>query len=631
MESRRQPQGHLFRKYLLLFVILISGALLTSGLLESYFAYQEHKIALIRLQRGTAHAAAAKIEQFVTEIQHQIDWTTRPQSGSPEAVLNQHRFDYFWFLRHVTAITEISQLDASGKEQLRVSRLGRDVVGSQADFAQEAKFREARSGKVYFGPVYFRQDSEPHITIAVGGSGAQAGVTVAEVNLKFIWDVVSQIKVGETGHAYVVDERGYLIAHPDISLVLQKRDLSAQPQVQAAHAGTPRADDAEATLTAPDLRGRPALTTYAAIAPVGWSMFLAQPLQEAFAPLYASLLRNAVLLLLGLGLAVLVSLFLARKVVTPIRTLQVGAAQIGAGALEHRIDIRSKDELGALAEEFNRMAGQLQESYASLEEKVDERTRELAEKSHQLELASQYKSQFLASMSHELRTPMNAIIGFTRLVMRRSRDVLPARQYDNLDKILISAEHLLALINSILDLSKIEAGKMDLYLETFDLATVLRDVETTVQPLVEKNANTLLVQRPDDLGVMRADLTKVRQTLFNLLSNASKFTKQGTIGLTAIRQAEDGVDWITLSVTDTGIGMSPEQMARLFQEFSQAEASTSSQYGGTGLGLVISRKFCQMMGGDIRVTSEVGQGSTFTIRLPAEVSDPKAEPALSVE
>jgi methyl-accepting chemotaxis protein len=208
--------------------------------------------------------------------------------------------------------------------------------------------------------------------------------------------VVSQIEVGKTGHAYVVDERGYLIAHPDISLVLQKLDLSAQPQVQGTHAGAPRADDAEATMTAPDLLGRPALTTYAAISPVGWSLFLAQPLREAFAPLYASLLRNAVLLLLGVGLALLVSLFLARKVVTPIRTLQAGAAQIGAGALEHRIDIRSGDELEALAEAFNHMAAQLKELYASLEQKVRAHPRTRRE-GRQLELASQHKSQFLAN------------------------------------------------------------------------------------------------------------------------------------------------------------------------------------------------------------------------------------------
>jgi signal transduction histidine kinase len=165
---------------------------------------------------------------------------------------------------------------------------------------------------------------------------------------------------------------------------------------------------------------------------------------------------------------------------------------------------------------------------------------------------------------------------------------------------------------------------MDLYLETFDLASMLDDVATTVQPLVEKNANTLVVQRSDALGSMRADLTKVRQSLFNLLSNASKFTKQGTIALTVARGPVDGVDWITFSVRDTGIGMTPTQMAKLFQAFSQAEASTARQFGGTGLGLAITKKFCQLMGGDVTVESEAGNGSTFAFRLPAGVVDPKA-------
>src|SRR4030095_14698930 len=169
-------------------------------------------------------------------------------------------------------------------------------------------------------------------------------------------------------------------------------------------------------------------------------------------------------------------------------------------------------------------------------------------------------------------------------------------------------------------LSKIEAGRMDLYLETFDLASMLQDVETTVQPLVEKNANTLVVHRPDAPGAMRADLTKVRQSLFNLLSNACKFTKQGTIGLTVTRWPADGVDWITFGVSDTGIGMTPAQMEKLFQAFAQAEASTARQFGGSGLGLAITKKFCQMMGGDVTVESELGKGSTFTIRLPAEVT-----------
>jgi signal transduction histidine kinase len=619
MESWRKPQGHLFRKYLVLFVILISGALLTSGLLESYFAYQEHKTALVRLQQATAHAAAAKIEQFVTEIQHQIDWTTRPQSGAPEVVLNQRRFDYFWFLRHVTAITEISQLDASGKEQLRVSRLGRDVVGSQADFSRDPKFLEAQSGKVYFGPVYFRQGSEPHMTIAVAGSGAQAGVTVAEVNLKFIREVVSQIEVGKTGHAYVVDARGYLIAHPDISLVLKKLDLSAQPQVQAAHTDAPRSDDAETTMTAPDLLGRPALTTYAAIAPVGWSVFLAQPLREAFAPLYASLLRNVVLLLLGLGLAVLVSLFLARKVVTPIRTLQVGAAQIGAGALEHRINIQSGDELEALAEEFNRMAAQLQESYAGLEQKVEERTRELAEKGHQLELASQHKSQFLANMSHELRTPLNAILGYTELIMDHIYGEVPEKIGEVLERVQQSGHHLLDLINDVLDISKMEAGQLTLALSDYSLAEVVQTVFSAVESLAVEKGLTLTVALPDDLPRGKGDERRLAQVLLNLLGNAIKFTEDGVVQVQAT--AADGA--FTIAVSDTGPGISEADQQKIFEEFQQVDSSITRKKPGTGLGLSIVKRIVEMHGGRVWVESLLGKGSTFWFTLPVRVEQQK--------
>ena len=236
--------------------------------------------------------------------------------------------------------------------------------------------------------------------------------------------------------------------------------------------------------------------------------------------------------------------------------------------------------------------------------------------------ANRAKSQFLANMSHELRTPMNAIIGYSEMLQEEAEDLAYEEFTPDLKKINAAGKHLLALINDILDLSKIEAGRMDLYLETFDLATMLDDVATTVQPLVERNANTLVVHRPDALGSMRADLTKVRQSLFNLLSNASKFTTQGTISLAVAREAMDDGDWVTFRVSDTGIGMTAEQMAKLFQPFMQADASTTRQYGGTGLGLTITKRFCQMMGGDITLESEVGKGSTFTIALPAAVGAP---------
>ena len=241
------------------------------------------------------------------------------------------------------------------------------------------------------------------------------------------------------------------------------------------------------------------------------------------------------------------------------------------------------------------------------------------------EQATQAKSTFLANMSHEIRTPLNAIIGYSEILAEDFEDEELEDFIPDLQKIHAAGKHLLSLINDVLDLSKIEAGRMELYLETFEVSGLIQDVVSTVQPLVEKNANILEVHRADDLGTMHADLTKVRQGLFNLLSNASKFTEGGTITLDVVRETVDGADWVTFSVSDTGIGMRPEQMGKLFQAFSQADASTTRRYGGTGLGLVITRRFCQMMGGDITVESELGVGTTFTVRLPAEVVEHKAE------
>jgi len=246
---------------------------------------------------------------------------------------------------------------------------------------------------------------------------------------------------------------------------------------------------------------------------------------------------------------------------------------------------------------------------------------QVQETSRALETASQHKSQFLANMSHELRTPLNAIIGYSEMLQEEAEDLGEETLIPDLQKVNAAGKHLLGLINDILDLSKIEAGRMDLYVEPFEVSQLVRDVESIVQPLVEKNGNGLIVACSDDVGEMRADLTKVRQALFNLLSNAAKFTDHGPISLTVQRESDD---WITFAVSDTGIGMTEEQLGRLFEAFSQAEASTRSQYGGTGLGLAISRHFCRMMGGDLTVESTYGQGSTFTVRLPAVVKEPDA-------
>jgi signal transduction histidine kinase len=236
----------------------------------------------------------------------------------------------------------------------------------------------------------------------------------------------------------------------------------------------------------------------------------------------------------------------------------------------------------------------------------------------QLAEASRHKSQFLANMSHELRTPLNAIIGYSEMLQEEAEETDAEAFLPDLVRINAAGKHLLGLINDILDLSKIEAGRMDLFVEAFEVGQLVRDVEAIVQPLIEKNANSLVVTCPEEAGTMQADLTKVRQALFNLLSNAAKFTEHGTITLTVEREPE----WVSFAVSDTGIGMTEEQLGRLFEAFSQAEASTRSQYGGTGLGLAISRHFCRLMGGDLTVTSVYGAGSTFTVRLPSAVAEP---------
>jgi signal transduction histidine kinase len=373
-----RPRGRLFRKYVVLFASLVSGALLASGLVELYFSYRENLAGLVALQREQAAGAAAKIEAFVRDIERQVGWASQGQLGTRQTI-EQRRFEFIRLQRQVPAVTEVSQIDSAGREQLRVSRLAMDVVGSQADFSTDPRFRQARPGRPYFGPVTFRKESEPYMSLSVA-AGGDAGVTTAEVNLKFIWDVVSQIRIGSTGRAYVVDGGGQLVAHPDISLVLQKTNLSRLEQVEAALArpASPGAPVREVTV-ARDSGGRQVLTASAPVSPLGWWVFVEQPLAEALAPLYASAYRTVGLLLAGVALSVLASLALARRIATPVQALEAGAARIGAGALDQRIDVKTGDELEGLADQFNRMAGQLQESYATLEQKVEDRTRELSE------------------------------------------------------------------------------------------------------------------------------------------------------------------------------------------------------------------------------------------------------------
>jgi len=374
--SGTKIRSRLFTKYVALFVAVVAVALLSNGIFEVFFYYREHKAALIRIQHEQAEAAAAKISQFIKEIESQLGWTTQlPWSAGS---IEQRRFDALRLLRQVPAITELAQVDSTGKERLRVSRLAMDVVDSGLDLSKDPKFTEAVAHKVYYGPVYFRRESEPYMTLSLAGTRKDAGVSIAEVNLKLIWDVVSQIKVGERGHAYVVGAEGRLIAHPDISLVLRNTDMSKLLQVQAAQARRAGADP-ESLQGAKNIQGQEVLTASAPIAPLGWTMFVELPVEEAYASLFAALQRLAIVLAAASIFAVLAGIFLARRMVGPIQALTTGAERIGSGDFAQRISIRTGDELEGLADQFNDMGARLQESYADLEKKVEQRTAELSE------------------------------------------------------------------------------------------------------------------------------------------------------------------------------------------------------------------------------------------------------------
>jgi signal transduction histidine kinase len=942
-------RGRLFRKYVLWTMALVCGALLASGAISIYFSYQENKSALSLVQHEKAVAAAARIEQFIHQIEQQLSFAALPQLGTAGG--DERRIEFLKLIRQVPAVTDIAQIDSAGREQLLASRLAMDVVGSQRDRSQEPAFKAVRPGQTYFGPVYFRKETEPYMTIAVKAGGEAGSVTMAEVNLKFIWDVVSRIRIGEKGKAYVVDDTGHLVADPDIGLVLKKTDLSALDHVKAAFAG----GIGESARLAKDVSGNEVLTAFAPIDPLGWKVFVEQPVSEVYATLNASILRTGLLILLGLAASIVASLAFARSMVRPIAVLQEGAQRIGAGDLEQKIEIHTGDELEALANQFNRMTGKLRESYAGLEHKVEERThelkdsldqqtaiseilriissspgdvrpmlnavaeralklcdaaestivlvdgdalrfaagfgstqtlakdelmpltrgsvtgravidralihledlaaapeeefpigrelqrrfghhailsvplmredraigaialwrmearpftekqialvktfadqaaiaienvrlfnatkealeqqtavaeilrvisssptdvqpvldaiaesaarlcdaaaasmyltdgtvlrhlaskgpspdpvssvemlainrdsisgrallerraievddmlaagadyplsveiakrsghrtvvvvplfregnpfgtillrrqevrpfserelallrtfgdqaaialenvrlfREIEEKSRQLEVANKHKSEFLANMSHELRTPLNAIIGFSEVLLEKMFGEINAKQQDYLGDIHSSGRHLLALINDILDLSKIEAGRMELEPSDFDVPTALQNAMTLVRERAQRHGIALSLDIDPAVGELRADERKFKQILVNLLSNAVKFTPDG--GRVALR-AQPVDSGLEFSVSDTGIGIAPEDQEKVFEEFRQVGGDYKTKQEGTGLGLALARKFVELHGGVISVQSELGKGATFTFTIP---------------
>jgi two-component system, NtrC family, sensor kinase len=610
-----RPHHRLVWKYTAVVVVLVTAAIVSVGVTEVYFSTEDARRAVTELEADNASAAAVAIDELMQGILDDLDSVAGPGVDRPLA--------FQGLLKREKQLTELTYLDAGGRDCVHVYSFEINKINTRTCGTGDPGRPEligARAGQRYFGEVVVNpRDNRPHLTVAVAEHPPGQGVIVGDVDLRSVLDAVDRARIGSAGYAYAVDARGELIAHPDINLVLHHASFAELPHVRAALAGT-SAELAGVITTGRNPNGQEVLSAYQRVEPPGWWVFVEEPTSEAFAPIQAAIWRTAVLLVVFLVVAVVTSVLLARNLARPIESIQTAAARIGSGALDQRIEVSSRDELGDLADEFNRMAARLEASYAGLEHDVEERTRELAgaladldAKSRELEAASHHKSAFLANMSHELRTPLNAINGFSQALRKELFGEINEKQAEYLDDILGSARHLLSVIDDVLDLSKVEAGQIELEVAPFSLPEVLERGVVIVSDRATREGVRVALSSDPDIGTVSGDKRRITQVIFNLLSNAVKFAPSGsTVDVAAARTDDE----VRVSVSDHGPGVAPEDHGRIFEEFQQAAAGRERREG-TGLGLALSKRLVELHGGRIWVDSEVGKGSTFVFALPA--------------
>jgi signal transduction histidine kinase len=687
--ARDGPRRRLFIKYLIVLVGLVGAAVLVTSLVALVFTYRDTEAAASRQLEQRAYLLARSLSSrallAATEASEAIPLPRRP--GDPPPTLAARRAWYgrhlgrFFRYRYVDP-TGRERLCVSAYPRCRQGPGPRGYVSGR-DLSRDPAVRRAlastdRGPVAVFGPVSHARPPAPSwfklLPIAVREGLDPRGVTLTELEPNFIEALIGEEFFTRTGDVlvYLVDSDGRLLAHPDESLLAHPDEWmkppppsatlpgdpgygagpdsrSARrgkvgrrgpepllPQVAAAVAGavpgpavhyspSMGAPTARQARWEHDARGRYVLSASAPVAGVGWQAFAEERRDDVLRPVYDAALRTGIFLAIFLALAVLASALLARRMVRPIARIESGARRIGEGALDERIELNTGDELQSLAEEFNRMAGQLEDLYADLERRVEDRTRdlsaalrqnatllrELERKSRDLEAASQHKSEFLATMSHELRTPLNAIIGFSEVLRERMFGELNDRQAEYLEDIHVSGRHLLTLIDDILDLAKVESGRMELELDDVDVGECLETGFMMVRGRAKRRGVRLEMDVEPGLDQVPADGRKLKQVVFNLLANAVRFTPEGGLVEASARRV-DGE--LRIAVRDSGPGIASEDQERIFETFQQAGNGGARE--GSGLGLALSRAFAELHGGRLWVESRLGEGSTFVLALP---------------
>ena len=572
-----------------------------------------------------------------------------------KAMNENGRFIPYWFR------------DLEENEVLRLTPLVDMESSLYYQGCKEQFLREGRALAMVTEPYVYEGKMIVEQTYPIVVDGKFVGIAGVDRALSDIESFLLEIKARDAVDVFLVSRAGKFVAATNESEAVDQakeavEDANAEPLLR-----TRRIDEtAYSDLFGPlyQERAQPGFELavdplsrkrhYYSSAPIAtgdWMVILSRSEAAVIAPIREKMLPIASIVGIGLLAVAVLSLWVTRTSSARIRRAVRAADRMALGdaSMEMELDPKVRDETGRLYESFQRLAESYREitqmcvaiAQGDFSRTFPERSdkdvlavalNEMSKKRQQAEQevlrardaaedANRSKSDFLAKMSHELRTPMNAIIGYSEMLEEEAEDLEQQDFIPDLQKIQAAGRHLLALINDILDLSKIEAGKMDLFLERFDVSEVIGDVSATIAPLARKNSNELVVECADDVGEMYSDLVKLRQSLFNLLSNASKFTKNGTLRLAVERIAQPGGDRLIFSVSDTGIGMSEAELGRIFEAFSQADTSTTRKFGGTGLGLTITRRFSDLMGGNVSVKSEPGEGSTFTIELPAEAPE----------